>query len=262
MPVDLAIILDDWPFDEKEEANNIRKIVGMDGQLKLQLRLRDGVIQWALEGRPDGSRPCGYESVLAYARFLVAGHGGGSDESPFRLGQNLLDELEEELVDYSRRLAALLRIGDYEHARRDSTHALDVLATVRQYADDVAVALECDRYRPQLISDRAKAESLLEGRRERWEEAVHALNRGMAEIRDYFSEHSNIEEVAGNPQHQRLVEMRRSLRERYNIPLTDYEQLHSLEAEQQVAIKKEDFQMAARLRDKIRLLRDRLGPAG
>ena len=102
---------------------------------------------------------------------------------------------------------------------------------------------------------------MLAARHEHWLEAVAALNDGIGEIEGYFAESSRQGETPQNPQRQGLVELRRSLRERYNIPLTDQELLQSLEAEQQVAIQKEDFLMAARLRDKIRIVRQRLGPA-
>ena len=256
--MDLDIILKDWPFDEQEEANNIRKIVGLDGRIKLQLRLRDGVIQWELSGRPDGASPHGFDSALEYCRFLVANHASRPGESAFCLDQQLVDDLEEELVDYSRRLTALLRIGDYDHARSDAAHGLGVLALLRQSGGDRAMALEYDRYRPQLISDRARAEALLAAQTELWQEAVGALNCGIGEIERYFQDNHRAAELLKNPQRERLVELRRSLRERHNIPLTDQELLQSLEAEQELAIVKEDFEMAARLRNKIRLVQERL----
>ena len=47
--MDLAVVVDDWAYDEDDEAKNIRKIVGVDGRVKLQIRLRDGLIQWELD---------------------------------------------------------------------------------------------------------------------------------------------------------------------------------------------------------------------
>jgi len=55
---------------------------------------------------------------------------------------------------------------------------------------------------------------------------------------------------------QMLVAMRRSLRERHNVALTDEEMLSSLRSEQQLAIRDENYEMAARLRDKIDRLRE------
>ena len=257
--MDLAMIFDDWPFDEMEESNNIRKIMGIDGRVKLQLRLRDGVIQWNLDGRPDGARPYEAQSVLDHCRHLAADHPARPGDPPFQLDQRLVDELEVELVDYSRRLTALLKIRDYDHAQRDAAHGLGVLSILRRHGSDHAVAREYDRYRPQLISDRAKAEALLAGQGEMWLDAVHALNRGIGEIEDYFAEHQQQKDLVKNPQREHLVELRRSLRERHNIPLTDPELLKSLEAEQELAVQKEDFEMAARLRDKIKLVMERLG---
>jgi len=260
--VDLAIILDDWPFDAEDEANNIRKIVGLDGTLKLQLRLRDGVVQWQLENRPDGSRPYGFDSVLAYCRFLLDTRARRGEGRSRGLDQQLIGELEGELVDYSRRMAALLKVGDYDRASRDASHGLDVLTLVREHSSDHSVARECDRFRPQLVGERARAEALLAVRQGQLQGAVEALNRGIDEIGECSADDEGRRAPAHSLHRRRLIELRRSLRERHNIPLSDWELLQSLEAEQELAIEKEDFAMAARLRDKMKLIRDRLDGAG
>jgi protein-arginine kinase activator protein McsA len=45
------------------------------------------------------------------------------------------------------------------------------------------------------------------------------------------------------------------------VPLNDEELLHSLRVEQEIAIRRENYEMAARLRDKIKALQHRGGPA-
>ena len=265
--MDLAIIIDGWPFDEEEEANNIRRIVGVDGLMKLQIRLRDGVIQWELDGRPDGRRPHDCESVLDYCRKLVEHRqrrGGGDDTVSSCLDRpELLEQLEAELLSYTRRRLALFKTSDYPRALRDARHGLAILDVVRQHAGEGAAAFQFDRHRPRLIADKARAEALSKVQDGELEQAVQALNSGILAVEEFLCEYGLAAETGRSRERTMLIEMRRSLRERYNIPITDEELLHTLKAEQQVAIEQEDFEMAARLRDKINsLLQKRRGTGG
>ncbi len=259
--MDLKIVLDGWPFDEGEEANNVRKIVGLDRRLKLQIRLREGVTQWEVEGRPDGRRPYGFESVLAYCRHLREQYLACMPETEsagFHLDQGLLDDLEAELLDYTRRREAFMLLGDYSHALGDAVHALGILECVREWAEDSNIVFRFDRSRPQLVADRARAEALLEIQGEHLERALQALSRGIEEIEEFFRYHDLSGQIARSRHRRVLVDFRRSLRERCNIALTDAELLQALKAEQQVAIEQEDYEMAARLRDKLVLVRRKM----
>jgi hypothetical protein len=253
--MDLAIVLDGWSFDEEEEANNIRKIVGVDGRLKLQIRLRDGVIQWELEGRPDGKSPYGCESVLEYCLGLMEEQERREGTAGFLLErQELLEQLEAELLSYDKRRAALFRISDYARSLQDALHGLGIIELVRRYAGEGVALFQFDRHRPRLTADRARSEALLMVQRMQLDRAVQALNDGIQAVEEFLAEYGLEDESGKSRERNMLIDLRRSLRERYRIPITDDELLQSLKTEQQVAIQQEDFEMAARLRDKINLL--------
>src|ERR1043165_7284393 len=55
MSLDLNTILKDWPH--QNGSIKVRKIVGLDGREKLQLRIDLGGLQMELRGRPHGVRP-------------------------------------------------------------------------------------------------------------------------------------------------------------------------------------------------------------
>src|SRR6266567_990805 len=55
MSLDLNSILKDWPHENG--SIKVRKVAGLDGREKLQLRVDLGVLQMELTGRPDGRRP-------------------------------------------------------------------------------------------------------------------------------------------------------------------------------------------------------------
>ena len=64
MHVDLTEILSQWPFEPGKI--NVRLIEGDDGEQKIQVRLDLGILQMELDGRPDGVRPQGQDSLLEY----------------------------------------------------------------------------------------------------------------------------------------------------------------------------------------------------
>lgn len=61
---DLSDLLNQWPYEPGKL--NVRVIPGTDGEPRIQMRLDLGVLQMHMEGRPDGQRPRGFESLLDY----------------------------------------------------------------------------------------------------------------------------------------------------------------------------------------------------
>ena len=72
MSLDLNSLLQDWPHEAG--AIKVRKIVGLDGHEKLQLRIDLGILQMELTGRPDGQRPHNCESLLVYHQDEMLSH--------------------------------------------------------------------------------------------------------------------------------------------------------------------------------------------
>ena len=70
--VDLQSALQGWPYEP--EKISVRKILGADGSVRIQMRVELGILQMEAEGRPDGSRPYGCESLLAYYQKRQARH--------------------------------------------------------------------------------------------------------------------------------------------------------------------------------------------
>ncbi|MGI0149855.1 MAG: UvrB/UvrC motif-containing protein, partial [Thermoplasmata archaeon] len=68
--IDLVPALRDWPHDP--EKISVRKILGIDGQVRIQMRVELGIAQMEAEGRPDGTRPNGCVTVLDHHRGRLA----------------------------------------------------------------------------------------------------------------------------------------------------------------------------------------------
>src|SRR5256714_9267109 len=61
---DILPLLKGWDYEPG--TINVRKINGLDGAPKLQIRQDLGLLQMELTGRPDGAKPNGCEALLEY----------------------------------------------------------------------------------------------------------------------------------------------------------------------------------------------------
>src|SRR3954463_13643664 len=69
---DITPVLSDWEYEAG--TINVRKVAGLDGRPKLQMRLDLGLLQMELTGRPDGTRPHDCESLLDYYETQLREH--------------------------------------------------------------------------------------------------------------------------------------------------------------------------------------------
>lgn len=259
--MDLSIILRDWPYDEQDENNNVRIVPGIDGRLKIQIRLRHGVVQWEADGRPDGKRPFGCEDVLSYCATRMGATGQGAcaeSGSDFRLERGLVSALADEMRQFEERAVAFNTLGDFARARRDIRHNLGILDVVQHCCPQQEDSAEFERHRPRLLMNEARSAASLHMQRDEAQEAVDALNDGIRRIEEFLSPRDADGRQQQCQEKQILIDFRRSIRERYDVPLTDKELLDTLKAEQEVAIEEEDYELAARLRDKINTVLARL----
>jgi len=123
MSSDLHSILGDWPHETGKIK--VRKIVGLDGREKLQLRIDLGVLQMEMTGRPDGVRPHGCESLLEYHQ-VRAGRAVQRGEN-YELTLEQCAELQQEGIQYYHRYLSLFQINDFPGVVRDTQRNLDLL---------------------------------------------------------------------------------------------------------------------------------------
>ena len=62
MDFDISPLLDHWAYKPGQVV--VRKFKGKDGKEKIQLRVDLGLLQMNAEGRPDGKRPFGHNSLV------------------------------------------------------------------------------------------------------------------------------------------------------------------------------------------------------
>jgi hypothetical protein len=246
MSFDLNTILKDWPH---ENGNvKVRKIMGLDGREKLQLRVDLGVLQMEVTGRPDGQRPHNCESLLEYhQRRAARAEGKGED---YELTPEECAELQQEGIQYYHRYLSLFQINDFAGVVRDTQRNLDLFTFVAEYTDREELSWSFQQFRPYVLmmNTRAKASILLgQGK---FGEAMSEIERGRDSIADFF-QHSNFPElVSKSSEIAFLEEWFEEVKAKR--PLS---KLEIMQREMETAIAKELYERAAELRDAIKLLK-------
>jgi len=259
MPNDLDALLKGWDFDAADGSKNVRKIVGGDGRLKVQIRIKCGLIQWDADGRPDGRRPYGKESLLDHCHDLLREHERKyGTQDGFKLSPTLTEEVREEVMDYYHRRLILFQIGDFERARDDANHNLNLMAIVRRFVDDQEIVMAHEKYRAFVLMDRSRAEAMIRLAKHEPEAAVEALDKGIADVKDFYREYDREDIIAESQEIKVLEQMKSQVRDTHNLPLSDSEILANLRDEQKKAVENEDYERAAELREEIAEVMKRL----
>jgi len=241
---DISRILNNWEFDAEDIC--ARKIVGQDGREKLQVRVDLGMLQMDLDGRPDGKRPHGKESLLRHFQKKVRKHESRSDES-FQLTDKDCDRLGQEGLQYYHRYVCLLRLGDYDRVIADTRHNLGIFDFVNRFSASDEQKLLFEQYRPYvtMINTRARGElRLLE---EDYDGALKIVDEGICQIKDMLEVLYELESSDESEEIFALETWRDEIRR--NRPITLKQRL----AQQlQEAIAEEKYERAASLRDRLR----------
>src|SRR5205809_7549010 len=191
MSLDLNTVLRDWPHENGKIK--VRKIVGLDGHEKLQLRIDLGILQMELTGRPDGQRPHNCESLLVYHQRR-AERAEGRGES-YELTPEQCNELQQEGIQYYHRYLSLFQINDLPGDIRDTQRNLDLFAFVAEHVDRDELIWSFQQFRPYVLmmNTRAKASILLgEGC---FPEAMREIEHGRDSINEFFQQ-ANLPELA------------------------------------------------------------------
>lgn len=242
---DIQPVLEGWDYRPNELS--VRKITGADGKTKIQLRLDLGLLQMEWRGRPDGTIPHGKESLLLYYKSIREEHMEkyGSTEG-FKLNSEDCVRLQMETLQYYHRRISFLEIEEYERAKEDAEHNLQVMDLVRDYAENEHDRMAVDQYRPFVIMHRVRAEALIALGKKDHIQAIRTIRQGVDEIEQFFRDYGrdDLEEDSGELRFLRdwSEEISRTR------PLGPRERL---QRDLQVAVEQEDYEQAAQIRDEM-----------
>jgi hypothetical protein len=243
MSLDLNDLLRDWPHEPGQIK--VRRILGTDGKEKIQLRIDLGVIQMETTGRPDGERPNGCESLLAY-------HVGMAREKEAAREQYLLapedvSELQQEGIQYYHRYISLFQLNDFPGVIRDTQRNIELFNFVNQHAGTEDFANSLEQFRPYVLMMNTRARASIELERADFAAALRQIERGREKIAELFIGVEAGELPERSPEIAFLDEWMEEIRARQ--PMT---KLEKMQKEMENAIANEAYERAAELRDAIR----------
>ena len=249
MNFDISSMLNDWEYTPGQIG--VRKFKGKDGAEKIQLRVDLGLLQMNAEGRPDGKKPFGHESLLEHFESRLAKHAEaheGCDEG-FQLTAEDCSKLQQEAIQYHHRYICLFQLQDFNGVIRDTERNLRVFEFVQEYAPSSEVSWSLQQFRPQLLMMRIRARGSLALESEGHTGAIDIISEGVEEIRQFYRQQSHPEMAEQSGEIQSLEMWLNELQSKR--PLTEREQL---ELQLEEAVQKEDYERAAQVRDSLRNL--------
>ena len=243
MSLDLNSLLKDWPHEPG--AIKVRKVKGLDGREKLQLRIDLGLLQMEMDGRPDGQRPHNCESYLVYhqRRAIRAAERG----EEYELTPEQCGELQQEGIQYYHRYLSLFQIDEFEGVIRDTQRNLDLFTFVDEHSHREELVWSFQQFRPYVLmmNTRARVSILLAAGK--FGEAIREIGKGRDRIVEFYQQSAFPELEAKSSEIAFLDEWLDEVREKR--PLT---KLEVMEREMERAIAGERYERAAELRDAIR----------
>lgn len=242
---DIAPVLRGWDYEPG--TINVRKIVGIDGLPKLQMRLDLGLLQMELTGRPDGARPHGCESLLDFHEKRLREHRRrNGTELGFHLTGPQCQGLREEALMYYHRYLSLFVLGEYEGVARDTGRNLRVLDLCAQFADDEQDRVVLEQYRPYVLMMHARARASLAMEAGNHADALRQVKSGLRKLKAFFHRFGQDEAYERSGEVRILRRLMRDVKRK--LPADPVKDLRRRLTR---AVKAERYEEAARLRDEL-----------
>jgi hypothetical protein len=246
---DLTPLLAGWDHDPDELQ--VRIVAGDDGRDKLQTRVELGVHQMELDGRPDGARPFGRESLLDHHEAEAA-----AAPEAYRLDPDDCAGLMREGTQYYQRYLALFHLRRFDLVARDTERNLRLFRFVVAHARRKRDAVQFDQYRPYVTMMNARARGMQALDREDVPGALAVIDGAIDAIRAFLREYDQDDQEAQCGELAFLLRWRREVED-----LRTVGPVERLEQQLALAVSREQYEEAARLRDQIRRLREPAPPA-
>ena len=246
MSLDLNDILSGWPHEPG--ALQVRRIEGADGRPKIQLRLDLGVLQFELNGRPDGSEPHGLESLFDFHQQRAKEADDAGKE--FALTAEEVGDLQTEGIQYYHRYVALFQLGDWHAVARDTRRNLDMFTFVETHAPEDELAWSVQQFRPYVLMMNTRAKASLALEKDDAEAAIGLVEKGITLIQKFLRDAGESEQIKDSVEIASLREWMKELKKKRKITPVD-----KLRKEMDAAIRAEEYERAASLRDEIQALR-------
>lgn len=243
---DITPLVKGWDYEPG--TISVRRIDGLDGVQKLQMRLDLGILQMELNGRPDGTRPHGWESLLEFYEDQLEDHKRrNGTELGFHLTGDQCSALREEAGLYYHRYLGLYVLEDFTGVVRDTARNLRVLDFCNKFAVDEQDRLVLEQYRPYITMMNTRASASILFNEQKHVEALAVVNEGLERIKGFFEQFGQPEAFSQSNEVKVLRQFARDIRKKLPI-----DPIVKLKAQLDKAVRSERYEDAARLRDEIK----------
>jgi hypothetical protein len=247
---DLDDVIRGWPYDPEPGEVLAREIPARDGRTVLQVRVELGVLQLEVGARPDGLRPHGFATYLDYLRHCAASRGQAPSgkSPPWVMTASQCGEADREFVQFNHRRVAWLALRRYDKAIQDADHTLALMDFIQRHGNQEEFIASHEQLRGPVLFHRTQAATILALERRRYEDAIDALREGIDRLTAHQSSWWDERDADESPNPALIDHLRnfeQEIRSNYRVEKTLREQLDE-------AVAREDYEQAARLRDKIK----------
>jgi hypothetical protein len=215
------------------------------------MRIDLGILQMNAEGRPDGKLPFGKISYFDHLRDKLESfesENDGDDEG-FQLESKECQKLQQEAIQYHHRYICYFQLEDYGNVVRDTERNLDAIAFATDYCPSEENIWSLRQLTPQLLMMRTRATAAQYLALEKHHSAIRNVEEGLDHLRDFYESVSRPDLADESGEVQALETWLDELKDQR--PLSKREKL---ENDLNEAIKQENFEEAAKVRDQIKEL--------
>lgn len=234
---DIDLILHQWPF--KPGVIAARLVRADDNREVIQMRIEMGLLQMETTGRPDGEHPGGAETCLEWLEELALTQG-----KSFAPNEAQCMEIDREFMQFYHRRICCLALRQFARALADADHVLALMDFAAVHSPNEQWTISHEQYRPFVLFHRVQAAAMLAIEESGAEAAIETINQGLERMREVFVKFGAEDEFDQDELVTQLAAMKESLRQEYRVGKTLAEQLAD-------AVAAEEYERAARLRDKI-----------
>ena len=250
MNADITDILNEWTFDPEDQY---RVIEADDGRQVLQVRQPLGIEQYELDGRPDGKRPFGKDSVLTELNDRLTYHRAFFGEnSSFGISHDDFLHLQNEGILFYYRYLILFQVGDYPRTVQDTSHNLQICELVENYAEIDDDKKEILQYRPYVLRMFAISKAMICLGENQNAQARRIIESAIETIRTI----DEIDTPTFKFERIRSLQYLRSALKQIKAGTAESNQkvdpVIELRRELDEAVENEDYERAAKIRDRIR----------
>lgn len=243
--IDLQSVLKEWPYEP--DKISVRKILGADNVVRIQMRVELGILQLETRGRPDGAHPHGCDSLVTYHRQRLATH---EQRNGTALGFGLSgDEARELRIEASllyRRYVAWFVLEDYDEVVGDTSRSLTIFDLCGDHALEAEDRLALEEFRPYVLMMGARALAYQAIQDKEPASALAHVNRGIMQVKDHYERHEEPDADGSSEELKILRGLAKDL-----SPSVPSDSLIVTRKALREAIAQERFEDAARLRDAL-----------